>query len=78
MKQQATIQITGMTCANCSSFIEKRLNKTEGILSATVNLATEKATIEFDTDRISLQQIHEFISKIGYGTICLLYTSRCV
>lgn len=69
MKQQATIQITGMTCANCSSFIEKRLNKTEGILSATVNLATENATIEFDTDRISLQQIHEFISKIGYGTI---------
>lgn len=68
MKQES-IQITGMTCANCSSFIEKRLNKTDGIQSASVNLATETASITYDPQQISLDQIHSLIEKLGYGTV---------
>ena len=48
-KQNATLNITGMTCAACSNRIEKRLNKMDNV-KAQVNLTTEKATIEYDTN----------------------------
>ena len=41
------LQIGGMTCASCAMRIEKKLNKLDGV-TATVNYATEKASVEFD------------------------------
>ena len=41
------LPITGMTCASCANRIERKLNKLDGV-SATVNYATEKASVEFD------------------------------
>ena len=43
------LPITGMTCASCANRIERRLNKLDGV-TATVNYATEKATVDFDAD----------------------------
>ena len=43
------LQIAGMTCASCAARIEKKLNKVDGV-SASVNFATEKASIEYSGD----------------------------
>ena len=44
-----TFVITGMTCANCSARIEKELNGQPGVVNATVNLATEKASVKYES-----------------------------
>lgn len=61
-----TIPIGGMTCAACAQRIEKRLQKLDGITAASVNLATEKATITYDTQKLRLSAIRESIEKLGY------------
>ena len=47
IREQLELPITGMTCASCSARVEKALRKQPGVLSATVNLADERATIDF-------------------------------
>lgn len=61
------LKITGMTCAACSSSIEKAISRKKGIRSAMVNLSTERLTVEFDENIILLDQIEEIILKLGYG-----------
>ena len=61
-----SFKISGMTCASCAVRIEKVLNKTEGIDNATVNLATEKATVSYDKSSISPEEIIEKVRKAGY------------
>ncbi len=65
MKKE-TISIGGMTCAACSSRIEKVLGKMDGVLSASVNLASEKASVVYDPKKTQLSSIKETIVKIGY------------
>lgn len=65
-EQKVQLKIEGMTCASCSSRIEKVLNKQEGV-KASVNLAMEKAAISFDPAEISLDEIEAKIKKIGFG-----------
>ena len=67
-KNQTTIGVTGMTCAACSTRIEKVLNKMDGV-EAQVNLTTEKATIEFDSEKAGLDAITEKIENMGYGVL---------
>ncbi len=64
---KVTLKISGMTCAACSARIEKKLNKLEGVAKAAVNLATEKATVEFDNQQIKISQIVDAITGLGYG-----------
>jgi Cu+-exporting ATPase len=45
------LPITGMTCASCANRIERKLNKLDGV-TASVNYATEKATVEFDASAV--------------------------
>ena len=63
-----TIGVTGMTCAACSNRVEKVLNRMEGV-EAQVNLTTEKATIDYDPEKVSLEDITEKIENIGYGVL---------
>jgi P-type Cu+ transporter len=63
-----TFAITGMTCANCSAHVEKELKATEGVLEANVNLATEKATVQF-ADNLTAEQLIQRVEAIGYGAI---------
>ncbi|QIH77454.1 heavy metal translocating P-type ATPase [Macrococcoides canis] len=64
-KQEVTLPIEGMTCAACSNRIEKVLNKMDGV-DAQVNLTTERATVHYDEDKLSLNDISERIDKLGY------------
>ncbi|WP_371069482.1 heavy metal translocating P-type ATPase [Sediminibacillus sp. JSM 1682029] len=65
-EKHATIGVTGMTCAACSNRIEKVLNKMDGV-EAKVNLTTEKATLDYDPEKTTMEDIIEKIETIGYG-----------
>jgi len=69
MMQNETLRIGGMTCAACSARVERALRKLEGVESAVVNLATEKATVVYDTGVLRLSAIREAIVKAGYQVI---------
>ena len=56
-----------MTCTNCAATIEKGLAETEGMDSANVNFASEKATVEYDPNKVDLSKIKDTIAELGYG-----------
>ncbi|MEO5309809.1 cation-translocating P-type ATPase [Corynebacterium sp. c3Ub_189] len=58
--------VTGMTCTSCSSRVERKLNKLEGV-SASVNFATEAAAIEYDPQTVSPQELISVVEGAGYG-----------
>ncbi|MDR2713660.1 MAG: heavy metal translocating P-type ATPase, partial [Clostridiales bacterium] len=64
---QENLKVTGMTCAACSSRIEKSVSKMDGIKSCSVNLTTERITVEFDPAKTGLEAIKSRIEKLGYG-----------
>ncbi|MED4153240.1 heavy metal translocating P-type ATPase [Priestia aryabhattai] len=67
VNEKAEFAITGMTCAACSTRIEKGLNKLEGVTKASVNLALETASVEYSPSQIAPQDITERVEKLGYG-----------
>ncbi|WP_145050115.1 heavy metal translocating P-type ATPase [Paenibacillus xylanexedens] len=64
-----TFQITGMTCAACSSRIEKGLSRMEGVNQANVNLAIEQATVRYDPKVTNVNQLRDKVEALGYGTV---------
>ncbi|MFD1039672.1 heavy metal translocating P-type ATPase [Virgibacillus byunsanensis] len=64
--KQISVGVTGMTCAACSTRVEKVLNKMDGV-DAKVNLTTEKATVDYNPDSTSVNDITSRIEKLGYG-----------
>jgi P-type Cu+ transporter len=65
--RKAQINLTGMSCATCAVTIEKGLTDTHGIEGAKVNFAAEKASVEYDPEKINLEKIKDTISGLGYG-----------
>ena len=65
--QTVTLPITGMTCVNCASNIERGVNKLEGIKAANINFAAEQAVISFDPKRLHVRDVAEKIHGAGYG-----------
>jgi P-type Cu+ transporter len=59
------LPIAGMTCASCANRIERKLNKLDGV-TATVNYATEKATVEFDAAAVAPEQLVAAVEAAGY------------
>jgi P-type Cu+ transporter len=62
---QVELPITGMTCASCANRIERKLNKLDGV-TASVNYATEKATVEFDPSAVAPEQLVAAVEAAGY------------
>jgi Cu+-exporting ATPase len=63
------LSISGMTCASCSGRIEKKLSSLEGIHLANVNLASERAYVEFDPALIKPAGMIKAVLDLGYGAI---------
>ena len=63
---QVELDLQGMTCASCAARIEKKLNKLPGA-NATVNFATEKASVTFDPAVVSTEEMLAAVTAIGYG-----------
>jgi len=69
-KATAEIPITGMTCANCAATVERTLNKkVPGVLKASVNFATERASVEYIPSLTTIDEMVGAIEKAGYGAI---------
>ena len=64
--ESCTLDITGMTCASCSARVEKALNKVPGVLDASVNLATEQATVKL-AQGASAAALIAAVERAGYG-----------
>jgi Cu+-exporting ATPase len=62
------LPITGMTCASCANRIERKLNKLDGV-SASVNYATEKATVQYDADAVQPAQLIAAVEAAGYQAV---------
>lgn len=69
MEIKDTLKISGMSCASCAVKIEKNLNKLEGVKKVSVNLASEKASVEYDDSLISVEKLEDTIKKLGYDII---------
>ncbi len=65
-QENITLPISGMTCASCAMTIENALKKVDGVISANVNIATEKATVEYDSEKVGVDRIKEAINSTGY------------
>jgi len=62
-----TIPVTGMTCAACSGRVQRSLERTPGVKSASVNLMTGEATVAFDPAATRLERLVDVIRATGYG-----------
>jgi Cu2+-exporting ATPase len=61
--------VTGLSCASCASNVQLRLNKQPGVISASVNLASQVATVEFEPALVKPLNLKEAIISIGYDLI---------
>ena len=59
------LEIGGMTCASCAARVEKKLNQLVGV-SASVNYATERASVEYDQDQVRLPDLVHAVEDAGY------------
>lgn len=66
MKEETYI-ITGMSCAACSSAVERVTRKLEGVEESNVNLATGRMTIRYDQEKVNPQQIMSKVERAGFG-----------
>lgn len=67
--KEATIPISGMTCASCVARIERALRKQPGVAAATVNFATEKASVKYDENEMSQPRLEKAIEATGYKVL---------
>ncbi|HWR57604.1 MAG TPA: copper ion binding protein, partial [Thermodesulfovibrionales bacterium] len=68
MKKKVELPITGMTCAACALSVERGLGRISGVTNASVNFASEKATVEME-DRVDLRTIAKVVKEEGYGLL---------
>ena len=66
--QHVDLPITGMTCASCAARVERSLNDVEGV-TATVNYATERATVDYDAAAVVPEQLVDAVEAVGYGAL---------
>lgn len=64
-----TIPVIGMACSVCSANVERKLNSLEGINSATVSLAGRTALVDYDPEKITLENMKREISNAGYDLV---------
>src|SRR6266508_2560850 len=68
-EQQIELAITGMTCASCVNRVEKALKKVPGVLDASVNLASEQASVTYLPTSAGWSELKAAVENAGYGVI---------
>ena len=64
--EKITLNIGGMHCAACSAYLEKELSKTEGVKNASVSIATNTATFEFDSSKLTMKDVDKVVKGCGF------------
>lgn len=67
--KKTEIKISGMGCASCAIKIEKSLENMEGVEGVQVNLATEKASVEYDPQNVELNKLEKTVENAGYVVV---------
>jgi len=67
--QTIHLDITGMSCANCSATIQDTLESLDGVLEADANFATDGGSVTYDPEEVSLRGIYDAIDEAGYGAV---------
>jgi Cu+-exporting ATPase len=67
--RETTLGVTGMTCASCVGRVERALEKVPGVLGASVNLANERATVEYFAREVEPRDLQKAIEGAGYGVV---------
>ena len=67
--ENKSFAIEGMTCASCAQTVEKAAKKVRGVTQASVNLATEKLSIEYDEPTFSVENLQKAVDNSGYEMI---------
>ena len=67
--KQLEIGIDGMTCASCSTRVERALSKLDGVADAPVNLATERASVSYDDSVLTPAAVVDAVRKVGYSPV---------
>ena len=62
-----TMNVGGMTCASCVGYVERALNEVPGVVSSSVNLATERATVRYLAGATGVDQLREAVDDAGYS-----------
>ena len=65
--KQITLPVTGMTCAMCQKNIERSLKSADGVAEVSVNLATEKANVHYESDKLKASDLVAQVERAGYG-----------
>ncbi|HEV2583755.1 MAG TPA: heavy metal translocating P-type ATPase, partial [Ktedonobacteraceae bacterium] len=71
-ENRTVLALEGMTCASCAMRIEKGLKKVPGVKDASVNFATEQATVTYDPAQTRLEQMVQKVDSVGYKAIPLV------
>ena len=67
--RETIFSVTGMTCASCVGRVERALEKVPGVLEASVNLANERATVEYLASEVEPRDLEMAIEGAGYGVV---------
>ncbi len=67
--EKVVLPIQGMTCASCVQKVEKALNSTQGVIHASVNFATEKATVEYISGQTTIAELKKAVEGAGYKVL---------
>ena len=65
----AHLDITGMSCANCSTTVQDALESLDGVVAANANYATDEGTVEYDPETASLRDVYDAVEAAGYGAV---------
>ncbi len=63
---QAIFSLFNLGCSSCSAIIERKLKKVPGVNDVTVNYVTDTVLVNYDNDRVTTEEIREFMRKLGY------------
>jgi len=63
------INVEGMSCAHCANAVTKAVGSLEGVSNVQVNLEEKTATVEYDSDKISLEDIKAVLEEEGYDVV---------
>ncbi len=66
VSEQIELDVEGMTCASCAARVEKVLNRQVGVAKANVNFAANRATVTYDPQSVSLDELSSAVEDIGY------------
>jgi Cu+-exporting ATPase len=68
-KTKVVLPVQGMTCASCVTRVQNALNQVPGVLEATVNFATEKASVEYFAGQVTIRDLAQATAAIGYNIV---------